>query len=193
MLMVRFILSASTEGCSAMHVYCPSSIALIFLSVSVEEGRIQSSPWERKIETYKNKQKAGQTILAGLFAARRESTNKCYKWKKWAEEGWRIDDARSRRIEKERRRDGDMERWSVSDRREECKRGKEKKVVESVVLPDLCTTSERGTKRERDRNTKGRKRERDWQRQWSTDGQLPVPGPQRSIHKVPNKVYSPER
>lgn len=44
MLMVRFLLSDSTEGCSAMHVYCPSSIALIFLSVSVEEGRIQSSP-----------------------------------------------------------------------------------------------------------------------------------------------------
>lgn len=44
MLMVRFLLSDFIEGCSAMQVYSPPSVALIFLRVSVEEGRIQSSP-----------------------------------------------------------------------------------------------------------------------------------------------------
>lgn len=47
MLMVRFLLSDSTEGCSAMQVYCPSLSLLTFFSVSLDKGKIQSSPWEK--------------------------------------------------------------------------------------------------------------------------------------------------
>ena len=61
MLMVRFLLSVSTEGCSATQVYCPSSAAVIFLSVSVEDGRIQSSPWEKDGDIQESVRRVKQT------------------------------------------------------------------------------------------------------------------------------------
>lgn len=46
MLMVRFLVSEDTLGCWAVQVYSPPSSADTFFSVSLEDGRIQSPPWE---------------------------------------------------------------------------------------------------------------------------------------------------
>lgn len=83
MLIVRFLLRDSTDGCLAEQVYCPSSIAFNFDSFSEEEGRTQSLPWERKTYSGEKLNEKSRKIcpFTRLFAALEDKQLNTYKLK----------------------------------------------------------------------------------------------------------------
>lgn len=163
MLMVRLLLNDSTEGCSATQVYFPSSWALTFFSVSLEEGRIQSSPWKRERESNGDTQ---QSVGESDKREAEQNRTNIFDWLdcglKRINKVWQITIILSRELESTRC-------WSVNERDTRERRGRKccfGRVVRNVKKRDRVTGQETlatsATQIERQKY-------------------LPVPGPRRTV------------